>query len=66
MMHKPGVRGSRLACLFVLGWALFCYPFLAVFNVHAMVFGVPVLYAYLFSTWLLVIVLAAAVVSGPD
>ena len=66
MMQQPGVRGSRLACLFVLGCALFCYPLLAVFNVHAMVFGVPVLYAYLFSAWLLVIVLAAAIMSGPD
>ena len=64
-MVQPGVRGSRLACLFVVGCVLFCYPCLAIFNVHAMVFGVPVLYAYLFSAWLLVILLAAAVVSGP-
>ena len=65
-MSRPGARGPRLACVFLLGVMLFTYPLLAVFNVGGSVFGVPVLYAYLFGAWSLVIALAAAVLRGPD
>ncbi len=42
-----------------LGGLLFGYPLLAVFNVPATVFGVPVLWAYLFLAWAMVIALIA-------
>lgn len=52
-------RGQRLIALFVLGCVLFNYPVLSLFNVVAMAFGVPVLYAYLFAAWALLIALMA-------
>ena len=58
-MHKSGRGGQRLAGLFLLGWLLFSYPLLAVFNTRATILGIPMLYAYLFTAWALLIVLVA-------
>jgi hypothetical protein len=58
-MDDRDVKGQRLIALFVLGCLLFNYPVLSLFNVAAAVFGVPVLYAYLFVAWALLIVLMA-------
>ena len=65
-MRKPGWRAARLACLFLLGCLLFNYPLLAVFNVGGTVLGVPVLYAYIFAAWALVVALVAAVMERRD
>jgi hypothetical protein len=54
-------REQRLIALFFLGCLLFNYPVLSLFNVNAEVFGVPVLYAYLFATWALLILSMALV-----
>jgi hypothetical protein len=35
----------------MVGLLLFNYPILALFNVPATLFGVPVLYAYVFIAW---------------
>jgi hypothetical protein len=59
---SAGVRAARLACLFLLAVLLFNYPLLAVFNGGGTVYGIPVLYAYLFAAWIAVIALAALVV----
>ena len=56
-MKKPGPAAARLAGIFLLGCVAFGFPMIAVFNVPGRVLGVPVLYAYLFSAWLLLIVL---------
>jgi hypothetical protein len=40
---------------------LFNYPLLALFNRSGSVWGVPVLYAYVFAAWLLLILLLALV-----
>jgi hypothetical protein len=58
-MKAKGARAARLAFLFVLGVLLFNYPLLALFNVQGSVFGVPVLYAYIFAAWGLLIALVA-------
>jgi hypothetical protein len=60
---KSSRVGSRLAALFLLGCLLFNYPLLTIFNVRATVLGIPLLYAYLFCAWALVIGLVAAVVA---
>jgi hypothetical protein len=60
-MTKSSWREQRLVALFLLGCLLFNYPLLALFNLRATVFGVPILYAYLFTAWIGLIVLAAAV-----
>lgn len=54
-MDKFELKGQRLAALCMLGILLFNYPMLAVFNVAATIFGVPVLYAYMFTVWSLLI-----------
>jgi|EndMetStandDraft_4_1072995.scaffolds.fasta_scaffold510711_2 hypothetical protein len=61
MKTQGPARAARLACLFMLGVLLFNYPMLALFNVQGRVFGVPVLYAYLFAVWALLIALVAVV-----
>ena len=51
--------GQRLIALCMLGCVLFNFPILALFNVSGTVFGVPVLYAYIFIAWTLLIILMA-------
>ena len=65
-MEEFDVRGQRLAALCLLGLVLFGYPVLSVFNVHATVAGIPVLYAYFFVAWGALIGLMALVVERPD
>jgi hypothetical protein len=60
-MTKSSRTRPRLVALFLLGCLLFNYPLLSLFNVRTTVLGVPLLYAYLFSAWTLLIVLAALV-----
>lgn len=52
-------QSQRLVGLFVLGCLLFSYPLLALFNVGGTVFGVPLLYAWLFGAWTALIALMA-------
>lgn len=61
-MNKPNIKAQRLAALFLLGAVLFNYPLLALFNRSALVWGVPVLYVYVFAAWLLLIMLLALVI----
>ena len=61
-MDRFDRKGQRLAALCMLGVVLFNYPLLAVFNVDATVFGIPVLYAYIFAAWSLMIACMAYVV----
>ena len=58
-MQRADAKGQRLIALFVLGCLLFNYPVLSLFNVPADVFGVPVLYAFIFAAWTLLIALMA-------
>jgi TRAP-type C4-dicarboxylate transport system permease small subunit len=54
--------GQRLIALFLLGWLLFNYPLLALFNDATPLFGIPLIYVYLFAAWALLIVLMAFIV----
>ena len=58
-MRTSGAREQRFIALFILGCLLFNYPVLSLFNVAAEVVGVPVLYAYLFAAWTLLVALMA-------
>lgn len=51
------LKSARLTAVAVLAALLFNYPFLAVFDLDALVLGVPVLWAYLFIVWAAVIAL---------
>lgn len=55
-------RNSRLVALVVAGMLCLNYPILFVFASSGLVFGIPVLYLYLFLAWAMLIVLAAAIV----
>jgi hypothetical protein len=61
-MNRPNIKTHRLAALFVLGALLFNYPLLALFNHPALIGGVPILYAYAFVAWALLVGLLALVV----
>jgi len=50
-MSEFASKGHRFVALCMLGVLLFNYPILALFNVTATVFGVPLLYAYIFIAW---------------
>lgn len=65
-MPKSSRKGQQLVGLFLLGCLLFNYPLLALFNVHATIFGVPLLYAYLFGAWAMLIVLVAVIMERYD
>jgi hypothetical protein len=61
-MKREEAKAQRLVALFILGCLLFNYPILSLFNVAATAFGVPVLYAYIFAAWALLVALMAYVV----
>jgi hypothetical protein len=63
-MEEFDVRAQRLAALCLLGFVLFGYPLLAVFNVPATLFGIPVLYVYFFAAWGALIALMALVIEA--
>ena len=65
-MEQFDVRGQRLVALCLLGLVLFSYPVLAVYNIHATVAGIPLLYVYFFVAWGALIVLMALVIERPD
>ncbi len=48
-----------MVALFLLGALLFNAPLLLLFDVRAFVFGIPVLFVYLFLAWAALIVLMA-------
>jgi hypothetical protein len=50
-MDNLETKGQRFVALCMLGMLLFNYPILTLFNVPGALFGVPVLYAYLFIAW---------------
>ncbi len=54
----------RLIAVAVLGFLLFAPPLLSLFDRKARVFGVPILMAYLFMAWAVVIGLVAAINRG--
>jgi hypothetical protein len=59
-------KGQRLTALCLLGFLLFNYPILALFNLPASVLGVPVLYAWIFLAWGVLIALMAWVVEKKE
>jgi hypothetical protein len=62
VQDQRGIRGQRLAALFLLGVLLFNFPLLQLFAREGMVLGIPLLYCYVFCAWALLIGLIALVV----
>jgi hypothetical protein len=61
-MRRSDRSGERLAAAFVLGWVLLNYPVLSLFARSGDIAGIPLLYAWVFGTWILVIVIMALVI----
>ena len=61
-MANRTLRAQRLVAVFMLGCLLFSYPLLALFDSGGEVFGIPLLFAYLFVAWALLIVAMILVV----
>jgi len=61
-MANRAIHAQRLVALFVLGWLLFSYPLLSIFDTGGTVAGIPVLYAWLFGAWAALIALLIVVV----
>ena len=62
-MSDP-LRSPRMVAVAALAALLLNYPVLALFDVDARVFGAPVLWAYLFIAWAVVIAVVAGVTRG--
>jgi hypothetical protein len=58
-MGDSDVKSQRFVALCILGVLLFNFPILALFNVSGSLFGVPVLYIYIFGAWAALIALMA-------
>jgi hypothetical protein len=58
-MSEFETKSQRFVALCALGLLLFNYPILALFNVSGTVLGVPLLYAYIFIVWTVMIALMA-------
>ena len=61
-MVRRGLTSERLIGLFLFGMLLFNYPLLYLFHGPTTVFGIPLLYLYLFGVWAGLIALMAAIV----
>jgi hypothetical protein len=53
----PTKTSERSIALFLVGVLAFSPPLLAIFSGRATIFGIPTLYAYLFSAWVVLIAL---------
>jgi hypothetical protein len=54
-MTPDRLKNRRLVGVFLLGWILYNYPILSLFNLPALFLGIPLLYGYMFFAWALVI-----------
>jgi hypothetical protein len=59
---SEGRVNARLVVLAVLGFVLFNYPLLHVFDKHVLVLGVPLVWLYVFAAWGLLIALVGLTV----
>lgn len=60
-MPEAKRRNERLIVLPLVGVIALNYPLLSLFSRAKLLFGVPVLYLYLFAVWLLFILCVAAI-----
>ncbi len=58
-MTRDSKKNKRLFALFLLGCVLLNFPILSLVNLETLIFGLPLLYVYIFSVWCLLIALTA-------
>ena len=64
-MTRENAKGRRLVGVFLLGCFLLNYPILSLFNLEKLLFGVPLLYCYMFFVWAALIGLVILITSFP-
>jgi hypothetical protein len=64
-VKRSGKTGQRLAAIFMMGCILLNYPILSLFARRDEIAGIPLLYAYAFGAWTLLIGLMALAVERP-
>ena len=62
IMKKRSRTGERLFALFLIGAFLFNYPVLALFSQDGRLFGIPILYLFIFISWSALIGLATLLI----
>jgi hypothetical protein len=65
-MIRPTLKGQRLVALFLLGWLLFNYPVLSLFANDTRIWGIPLVYVYLFIAWAALIGVMALIIERRD
>jgi hypothetical protein len=65
-MIRPTLKGQRLVALFLLGCLLFNYPLLSLFASEIRIWGIPLVYVYLFSAWAILIAAMALIIERRD
>lgn len=58
-MQRGLLTGERLVAVFLCGCALFNYPLLSLFDRRVDLFGIPLIYVYVFTAWAGLIALMA-------
>ena len=59
---RRGIVRQRLVAVFVVGCVLLCFPMIALFDRPETIGGIPLLYAYVFGVWAVLIVVLALIV----
>jgi hypothetical protein len=60
-MTRDSKINKRLVALFLLGCVLLNFPILSLANLEILIFGLPLLYVYIFVIWFFLIGLTALV-----
>ena len=63
-MQRSVISGQRLVALFFVGLLLLNYPVLSLFDRAVDVFGIPLLFLYIFVIWGCLIGLVAWLIDG--
>lgn len=64
-MHRSVITGQRLMAVFLIGFVVLNYPILSLFDRPVEIFGVPLLFFYVFSAWAGIIAVMAWVAENP-
>ena len=65
-MRRSTLLPQRLMTVFLIGFLLLFSPIVALFERPLSLFGIPVLYLYLFGVWAAIIAATALIVSGDE
>lgn len=61
-MLRAALKGQRLVAVILLGAVFLNYPFLRLVDGPREVFGIPLLFAYVFGVWTALIALMATII----